>query len=145
MSQPRLLLADDHKETADLLCGLLQTEFDVIAQVYDGHALVNAVERLSPDVIVSDISMPGLDGIVAATVILRKNPAARIVFVTVHSDPSLVERSFATGALGYVVKPAAGDELIPAVHSALRGERHVSRALSPESVTGTPERFYVSP
>ena len=64
----------------------------MIAQVQDGLALVSAAERLSPDVIVSDISMPGLDGIAAATLILRKNPAARIVFVTVHSDPILVER-----------------------------------------------------
>ena len=103
----------------------------MIAQVQDGHALVTAAERLSPDVIVSDISMPGLDGIAAATVILRKNPAARIVFVTVHSDPILVERGLATGALGYVLKRAAGEELLPAVQSALRGERHVSRV--PES------------
>ena len=92
----------------------------------DGRALVSAAERLSPDVIVSDISMPGLDGIAAAAAILRKNPAARIVFVTVHGDPILVERGLATGALGYVLKVAAGDDLIPAVRAALRGERHVS-------------------
>jgi DNA-binding NarL/FixJ family response regulator len=131
MSQPRLLLADDHKETADLLRGLLQPEFDVIAQVQDGFALLSAVERLSPDVIVSDISMPGLDGIAAATQIVRRNPAARIVFVTVHCDPLLVERGFEAGALGYVMKRAAGDELLSAVRSALRGERHVSPELYP--------------
>jgi len=133
MSQPRLLLADDHRETAELLRGLLQPEFDVIAQVQDGLALVSAAERLSPDVIVSDISMPGLDGISAAAMILRKNPAARIVLVTVHCDPLLVERGLETGALGYVLKRAAGDELVPAVRSALRGERHVSRVLYPEA------------
>ncbi len=133
MSQPRLLLADDHAQTAELLRGLLEPEFDVIAQVQDGLALVNAAERLSPDVIVSDISMPGLDGISAAHAILGKNPAARIVFVTVHCDSILAQRGFETGALGYVVKSAAGDELVAAVRSALRGERHVSRAaLRPE-------------
>jgi DNA-binding NarL/FixJ family response regulator len=138
MSQPRLLIADDHKETADLLCALLQSEFEVIAQVQDGHSLVTAAERLSPDVIVSDISMPGLDGIGAAAVILRENPAARIVFVTVHCDPIMVERSFAVGALGYVVKRTAGDELVPAVRSALRGERHAALELSsPGDVTRT--------
>jgi len=129
MSLPRLLLADDHREAADLLCGLLEPEFDVIAQVQDGHALVSAVERLSPDVIVSDISMPGLDGIAAARIILGKNPAARIVFVTVHCEPILVECGLAAGALGYVLKRVAGDELVPAVRSALRGERHVSDVL----------------
>jgi DNA-binding NarL/FixJ family response regulator len=129
MYHPRLLLADDHAETAELLSSLLRPEFDVIAQVHDGHALVSAAERLSPDVIVTDISMPGLDGIVAATAILRQNPAARIVFVTVHDDPSLIDRGLATGALGYVLKLAAGDDLIPAVRAALNGERQVSRSL----------------
>jgi DNA-binding NarL/FixJ family response regulator len=69
---------------------------------------VLAAEQLSPDVIVSDISMPGLDGIAAATLILRRSPCARIVFVTVHCDPLLMERGFETGALGYVRKGAAG-------------------------------------
>lgn len=132
MSKPRLLLAEDHWDTAELLRDLLQSEFDVIAQVQDGLALVSAVKQLSPDVIVSDISMPGLHGIAAAAEILRTNPAARIVFVTVHSEPILVERSFATGALGYVLKCLAGDELLPAVHSALRGERHLSLTLCRE-------------
>ena len=135
MSQPRLVLADDHIGTAELLRGLLQPEFDVIAMVRDGLALVSAAERLSPDVIVSDISMPGLDGISAATAILRRNPGARIVFVTVHNDPVLVERGLETGALGYVVKSTAGDELLPAVRSALRGERHISPVVCPVGVT----------
>jgi DNA-binding NarL/FixJ family response regulator len=126
MDHPRLLLGDDHKETSELLRSLLEPEFDVIAVVQDGLALVSAAERLSPDVILSDISMPGLDGISAATIILRRDPAARIIFVTVHSDPLLVERGLAAGAMGYVLKLAAGDELLPAVHSALRGERHIS-------------------
>lgn len=121
----RVLLADDHPENTQLLCSVLQQEFDVVGQVEDGHALVGAAETLSPDVIVCDISMPGLDGITAADMILRKNPAARIVFVTVHSDPLVVQRGLATGALGYVLKLVAGDELIPAVRAALRGERHV--------------------
>ena len=129
MSRPRLLIAEDHLETAELLCSLLQTEFDVISHVRDGRMLVCAAERLSPDVIVSDISMPGLDGVAAAAEILLKNPAARIIFVTVHGDSIVVERSLATGVLGYVLKVSAGDDLIPAVYAALRGERHVSGAL----------------
>ena len=74
MSRPRLLLADDHLETAELLRELLQPEFDVIGHVTDGRTLVSDAERLSPDVIVSDISMPGLDGITAAAAILRREP-----------------------------------------------------------------------
>ena len=126
MPPPRLLLADDHRETADLLSELLREEFDVVGRVEDGVALVSAFEQLSPDVIVSDISMPHLDGISAATAILRKNPAARIVLITVHSDPVLAELGLSAGVMAYVLKRDAGDELVPAVHSALRGERHVS-------------------
>ena len=125
MKRPRLLIAEDHIETAVLLRNLLQQDFDVLAHVQDGRSLVCAAERLSPDVIVSDISMPGMDGLTAAAAILRKNPDARIVFVTVHGDPILIERVLAIGALGYVLKVAAGDDLVPAVHAALRGERHV--------------------
>lgn len=129
-SRPRLLLADDHVATAELLCELLQPEFDVVAHVQDGVSLVSAAEVLLPDVIVTDISMPGLDGITAATAILRRDPDARIVFITVHGDPVLEERAMLTGALGYVRKLSAGDELLPAVRSVLRGERHVSRVPS---------------
>ena len=127
MQRPRLLVADDHASTRDLLCGLLRTEFDVVADVQDGLGLVSAAERLSPDVILTDISMPGMDGIEAANLIRRRNPAARIIFVTVHTDPMLVKRGLAAGALGYLLKFTAGDELIPAVHAALRGECYVGR------------------
>jgi DNA-binding NarL/FixJ family response regulator len=129
MTRPRLLLADDHAETAELLRSLLQPECDVVAVVRDGPAMVSAAIRLSPDVIVSDISMPGLDGISAAAAILCRKPGIRIVLVTVHGDPILVERGLAAGALGYVLKVVAGDDLIPAVRAALRGECHVSEAL----------------
>jgi DNA-binding NarL/FixJ family response regulator len=128
MNRPRVLLADDHPGNAELLRTLLQPEFDVIAVVRDGHALVCAAGALRPDVIVSDISMPELDGIAAAVAIRLENPAARIIFVTVHGDTTLMARALATGALGYVLKLAAGDELVPAVRAALRGEQHVGLA-----------------
>jgi DNA-binding NarL/FixJ family response regulator len=127
--RPRVLLADDHAATAALLRQLLQGDFDVVGQVEDGLSLVGAAERLTPDAIVSDISMPGLDGIAAAASILRRNPAARVVLVTVHGDPVLVERGLSVGALGYILKAAAGEDLVPAVRAALRGERLVSEAL----------------
>jgi len=122
----RVLLADDHPAVAKELCALLQPEFDVIATVADGDALLAAAEALAADVIVSDIAMPGLDGIAAAREILRRNPAARIVFVTVHDEAEMVKKSWDIGVLGYVLKLTAGEDLVPAIHAALRGERHIS-------------------
>ena len=122
----RVLLADDHPAVAKELCALLQPEFDVIATVGDGDALLAAAYALAPDVIVSDIAMPGLDGIAAVSEILRRNPAARIVFVTVHDEAEMIKKSLAIGVMGYVLKVTAGEELVPAIHAALRGERHIS-------------------
>ncbi len=124
-----MLLADDHAATAGQLRGLLQPHFDVVALVEDGRALVSAAARLSPDVIVADISMPILDGIDAVALIVRGDPAARIVLVTLHDEPILVDRGLSAGALGYVLKDSAGDELVPAIRAALVGRRYVSRAL----------------
>ena len=122
----RVLLADDHPEILEDLRALVEREFEVIATVGDGHALVAAAEALAPDVIVTDIAMPGLNGIAAAARILGSNPAARIVFVTGYNHPVLVEKGLATGALGYVLKLTAGDDLVPAIHAVLRGEQHLS-------------------
>ena len=121
----RILLADDHPVVVKDLCALLQPEFEIVATVGDGNALVAAAEALTPDVIVTDVAMPGLDGIAAASEILRRNPAARIVFVTVHGDAEMIKKGLAIGAMGYVLKLAAGEELVPAIHAALRAERHV--------------------
>jgi DNA-binding NarL/FixJ family response regulator len=129
MYRPRVLLAEDHAETAERLRKLLRADFDVIALVEDGDALVDAAERLSPDVIVTDIAMPGVDGIEAVTLIRRHNPNARIVLVTVHSELMLVEAGLAAGALGYILKDTAGDELIPAVRAALGGDQYVSHQI----------------
>jgi DNA-binding NarL/FixJ family response regulator len=129
MYRPRVLLAEDHAETAARLRKLLGVEFDVIASVEDGCALVDATERLSPDAIVADIDMPDVDGIAATTLIRRHDPDARIVLVTVHAESMLVDAGLAAGALGYVLKDTAGDELVPAIHAALAGRQYVSREL----------------
>lgn len=129
MYRPRVLLAEDHAGTAERLCKLLRADFDVIASVEDGDALVDAAERLLPDVIVTDIAMPGIDGIEAVTLIRRHNPDARIVLVTVHAELMLVTAGLAAGALGYVLKDTAGDELVPAVRAALGGHKYVSQEI----------------
>jgi DNA-binding NarL/FixJ family response regulator len=129
MVRPRVLLAEDNADSAERLCKLLRVEFDVIALVDDGDALVDAAERLSPDVIVTDIAMPRLDGIEATILIRHHDPNARIVFVTVHAEPMLIDAGLEAGALGYVLKDAAGDDLVAAIRAALSGRQYVSREL----------------
>ena len=120
------MLAEDHARVAEELRNLLAPEFDVVVTVADGHALVRAVKAACPDVVVSDIVMPGLDGIAATAAVLAACPSTRVVLITVHDSPELAERGFAAGALGYVSKHHAGQELVAAVRAAIRGERYVS-------------------
>src|SRR5262245_3417079 len=122
----RVLLAEDHPAVAEDLRALLALEFDVIATVGDGDGLVAAADTLTPDVIISDIAMPGRDGMAAAGAILQRHPLARIVLVTVHNDAAMLQTALAAGVLGYVLKLTAGEELLLATHAALRGERYVS-------------------
>ena len=126
MNRRRVLLADDHAQTMRLWRTLLEPEFDVVGTVNDGEALVHEAERLAPDVIVSDIAMPGMSGIAAAGAILRCQPSARIVFATVHADRALLRSSLAAGAYAYVLKVRAADDLVPAIRAALRGELLIS-------------------
>ena len=129
ISRPLVLIADDHPATAALLRRLLEVEFNVVGDVRNGSELVDAAAALLPDVIVSDIGMPCLDGIAAARRILSTNPRARVVLVSVHTDPAIVERGLAAGALGFVSKQDAGEELVAAVDAALGGRQHVSRSV----------------
>src|SRR5262249_30909858 len=108
---------------------------DVVAVVGDGHALLRQAETVDPDVIVADIVMPGLDGIAATEALRARRPGSRVVLVTVHDEPELMERGFAAGALAYVVKLSASRDLVPAVRAALRDERYL-----PSQVAEAPKR-----
>ena len=125
----RVLIAEDHESVARQLRRLLEVECDVIDVVNDGQSLVAAVEALTPEVIVSDISMPGLDGLAAARIILERQPDARIVFVTVHDDRAMAQRALLLGVLGYVLKDDASEDLLLAVHAAQAGRQHLSRSI----------------
>ena len=128
--KPRVLLADDHQGVADALKRILSTEFDLVGFVEDGVALVHEVARLEPDVVVADISMPLLDGLAALEQLKMINPKVKVVFVTMHHDPAFADLALDSGALGFVLKYGASDELIPAVRAALDGKTYRSPALS---------------
>ena len=128
-SRPRVLIADDHVLVAEALDKLLGTNFDVVAKVHDGRALIDAAQTFTPDVILVDIGMPLLNGLDAAERIKRVIPQAKIIYVTINRDPDLVAESLRRGADGYLLKTSAASELIIAVQCALSGSIYVSPAL----------------
>jgi two-component system response regulator DesR len=130
------LLAEDQAMMAAQLKAVLEPEFDIVATVGDGDALLEAAEALHPDVIVTDIAMPRLNGIAAATEIIRRNPSARIVMITVFGDRETTRAGLASGALGFVLKVRAAEDLPEAVRAAMRGDRHVSASLRREGLPG---------
>ena len=126
MTRPRVLLADDHKIVAEGLRSLLEQEFELVGTVEDGRALLEAAEKLNPDVIVTDISMPLLNGIEAAQQIKKVTPKVKIVFLTMHPDVTYATRALEAGASGYVLKHAAPSELIKAIKEVLNGRIYLT-------------------
>jgi DNA-binding NarL/FixJ family response regulator len=126
MNKPRVLIADDHKIFAEGLKRLLKEDFDIVGVVADGRQLVAAAEKLRPDVIVVDISMPMLNGIDAVQQIKKVQPAIKAVFLTMHPDVAYAVRAFKEGASGYVLKNAVPDELITAIREGLKGKTYVT-------------------
>ena len=131
-TRPRVLLADDHRMFAEGIKGLLAPEFELLGVVEDGQALLEAAERLKPDVVVADITMPRLNGIDATTRLKQMDDRIRVVLLTMHPDVVFVRRAFDAGASGYVLKHSAPDELIAAIRAALAGKTFVTPTLAGE-------------
>jgi DNA-binding NarL/FixJ family response regulator len=98
MTRPRVLLADDHRLLREAFAQLLEPNCDVVGAVADGRALLQAVPKLRPDVIVLDIAMPLLNGLDAARQLKRWMPAVKVIFLTVSEDPDLAAEAFRVGA-----------------------------------------------
>lgn len=130
VERPRILLADDHHPVLNRVIALLKTQFEVVGSVSDGGALVREAQRLQPDVIVLDITMPILTGIEAARELHEAGSKAKLVFLTVHQDPAFARECFAEGALGYVTKSRMVTDLIPAIKEALFSRRFVSPSVT---------------
>jgi DNA-binding NarL/FixJ family response regulator len=124
--RPRILLADDHPALLEGITTLLKPQFDIVGKVADGVALVSEALRLCPDVIVADITMPGLSGIDAAHRLRELASPAKIVFLTIHSEEQFVQACMAEGASGYVIKTHMKAHLIPAIQAALTGQSYIS-------------------
>jgi DNA-binding NarL/FixJ family response regulator len=129
VKRPTVLLADDDRAFLDLVCQLLEPEFNVVGMVGDGQALLAAASDLHPDLLVTDISMPRLNGFQAARQLKKMQPTTRILFLSVHEEPVAVTEALAIGVDGYVVKRSAASDLIPALLQVFQGNRFVSSAV----------------
>jgi DNA-binding NarL/FixJ family response regulator len=131
-----ILLADDHRLVAEGLQGLLSPEFKVAEIVEDGRKLLAANLRLKPDVVITDISMPNLNGIEAIRELRRASPDTRVIVLTMHSDMDYVTEAFEAGTNGYVLKSAAASELADAIRAVMKGQRYLTSSL--ENKLGAP-------
>ena len=130
LNRPRVLLADDHGPMIERVKALLEADFEIVGNVDSGTDLVSEARRLEPDIILLDISMPGLTGIEAAHELRQKGTKARFVFLTVHERVEFVHACLAEGALGYVVKSRVASDLVTALGEALSGRRFISPPVS---------------
>jgi DNA-binding NarL/FixJ family response regulator len=119
-------MADDHEAFLAAAVRLLEPEFHVVGAVGDGQALLDAAARLSPDVVVLDVSMPLLNGIEAARRLRNAGTPARVVFLTAYADPGFVWAALEAGAHGYVVKSRVASDLPLALREVLAGRPFVS-------------------
>ena len=126
MKRTRLLIADDHVMFAQGLESLLRDEFDLLGTARNGEELVEATLRLQPDVVLVDISMPVLNGFDAVRNIKANGSDARIIFLTMHDDATLLTEAFRCGASGYILKQAAGEDLANAIREVAQGNNYVS-------------------
>lgn len=128
MSKIRILLADDHETIVARVRGILSEEFEIVGAVNNGRDAISEVERLDPDVLVIDISMPFLNGLQVMSE-LGSECRAKVVFLTVHEDPDFVDAALAAGASGYVVKEDVTTDLVPAIRATLEGRRYLSQSI----------------
>lgn len=126
----RLLVAEDHAHLRDKVVGVLQIEFLVVGSVSDGQEMLDAESRIKPDVVILDISMPIMDGIEAAIQLKQRDSKAKIIFLTMHEEPELMQAALDTGALGYVIKSRLAIDLLQAVREAMAGRRFISPSLT---------------
>ncbi len=132
VQRPRVLIADDHLLVAEALKSLLEPEFELVDVVEDGYALVEAVQRLRPDVVVADVTMPRLNGIDALIRLRKDGCMVPVVFLTMHRDVTYARRALEAGASGFVLKHAASAELIIAIRAALDGNTYLTPLLTVE-------------
>lgn len=129
---PNILLADDHNIVRQGLRALLESEphFRLVGEASDGIEAVRLAERLKPDVLITDVMMPGLNGLEVARQVSRSLPNTRIIILSMYTNDAYVIEAFKNGANGYVLKDSEASDLIQAVKEVISGNRYLSPPLS---------------
>jgi len=131
MRRTTVLIADDHAIVREGVVALLKAhDFEVIGAVDDGEQLVEAAGRLRPDIIVADLSMPGMSGLHALVRLKAESVVSKVIVLTMHDDATLAARAMRAGAAGFLVKTSAGEELVTAIHQVLQGRIYLAPAVT---------------
>lgn len=135
MPKPLVLVADDHVIVGQGLLALLREDFEVVGLARDGHELVQLAKETKPDVIITDISMPSLNGMDAVRQLRNHEIAAKVIVLTQHKDPQIAVEAFRAGASGFLVKQAAGEELVTAIREVLQGRAYLTTLIAKDLIT----------
>jgi len=142
----RILIVDDHRITREGLRALLEKQagVSVVGEAADGRDAVEAAERLHPDIVIMDVTMPNLNGVEATRRVLAVAPQARVIALSMHADQHFVKQMFDAGAAAYVLKEGAFEELTQAIQSTRGGETYISARIANviirDFVQGAPPR-----
>ena len=136
MTTVRIVLAEDHKVMREGLRRVLEheTNLEVVGEADDGAEAVRLVRELRPDVLVMDVSMPGLDGLRATDALSTTVAGTRILILTRHTEGSYVQRLLTAGASGYVLKQSAADELVRAIRRVAAGQKYLDPAITDQAI-----------
>jgi len=131
MSVIRILVVDDHELVRRAICSLLSSDpvVEVVCQMADGEQAVLKAEEIQPDLVLLDISLPGISGIEAARRIRGVSPNSRIIFLSQHDSLQMVQDAVRVGGHGYVTKMDAGSDLLKAIRTVREGKRFVSQRI----------------
>ena len=126
MNSPKILLADDHTIILEAFRELLASRYDVVGTVTDGRELLKAAPQLEPDVIVTDLAMPRLNGLDACIKLRKKLPDTKLIVLTANEDTDRVAEAIRIGVNGYLLKSSAASELFQAVESVMNGRTYIT-------------------
>ena len=134
IAKPRVLLADDHAILAEGLSLLLRDDFELVGSARNGRELVELAKQSKPDVIVTDISMPSLNGLDAVRQLRSQGVTAKVIVLTQHQDPSIAAEAFRSGVSGFLVKQAVGEELVQAIREVLKGRYYLTTLIAKDLI-----------